>query len=208
MTLATIRTQIQTEIGGRTDQNTLIDDSINFAYEEIATTLEIKELQKTAYTTTVDEQYQYLLPSDCYAVFWVKNETDNDLLEEATMRQFDELDETDTGTPTKWARWGENSLFIFDSVPNDNDGDNYVIKIRYWIRVTRLSVDGDDHLLPNEFEHGVRLLAAANVHLSLNDLERSALRNQDYQRWLIRFETPRSIENKNAHKSRLHFPTR
>jgi len=203
MTLATIRTQIQTEIGGRTDQNTLIDDNINFAYEEIATTLEIKELQKTAYTTTVDEQYQYLLPSDCYAVFWVKDETNNDILEEVTMRQFDDLDESETGAaPTKWARWGENSIFIFDPVPDDNTP---VIKIRYWVRVTRLSADGDNHLLPNEFEHGIRLLAASNVHLALNDLERSALRTQDYQRWLIRFETPKSIENKNARKSRLHF---
>jgi len=206
MSYSTIRTQIQTELGGRTDHNTLINDQINFAYEEVTTTFEIKELQTTAYTTTASGQFKYLLPSDCFALYTVKDETNNTPLEEADMKSFDDLDETETGTPKKYAQFNT-ALYLFDSVPDDNSGSNYTIKIRYWKRVPRLSADNDNLLTPNEWEHGIRLLASAYTHFALNNLERAQFRMEDYKRWLVRFTQPKAVEKMKAHKGRIQFST-
>jgi hypothetical protein len=203
MTVATIRAQIVTEIGERTDFNDEIDDQINYAYDEIATTLEIKELQANTTQTTTDGTAEYALTST-YAIFSVSNQTNFKVLEESTMRDYDARDNTETGAPNKWAREA-NNLYVFAAVPDDNDGDNYTLLIRYWLRPDELTTDASNHIFPRELERGIRLLAGANTMLLLNDDQRYQVRIMEYQRWLQRYQTPRTAENINAHKARIRF---
>lgn len=201
MSLLTIRTQIETELGGRSDQTTMLNAQINFAIEELATMFPFLELAQSATTTTADTQFEYLLPTDLYALWSVKEETlRNGLLEQKDIKNFDMIDETVTGSPSNWAQWG-NSLILFNSVPDTNGGSQYLIRIRYWRMVSDLTAEGDNHLLPDSWERGIRLKATAFAMRILNMEEKADSRQQEFDRWLSRIKIPQSIakqESKNA----------
>jgi hypothetical protein len=200
MSLATIRTQIQTEIGGRTDVDTVIDDQVNFAVEEIAAMYPWLEFNQSATTPTADGQFEYLLPTDLFVLWSVKEETSlNRRLEQKEIFSFDDFDETKTGTPGNWSQWG-NSLIIFNAVPDDNDGSNYSLRIRYWKIPTDLSADGDEHLLASRLERGVRLKATAFTMNILNMEEKAQVREKEFSRWVQSLGLPKQ-ESKKQDKS-------
>lgn len=190
MSLLTIRNQIITEIGGRTDVNTVIDDQINFAAEEIGTMYPFFELNQTATTTTASGQFEYLLPADLFVLWTVRDATKlKRKLVYKDIQAFDEIDTTLTGQPYNWTQWNK-SLLLFNQVPDTNAGSHYSIRIRYWRYVPDLSADGDTHILPARVERGIRLKATAYTLRILNMEEKAGEREQEFDRWVSRMEMP------------------
>lgn len=206
MTLLQIRDDIITQIGGRTDLNDFIDDRINYALDELTTMYEFQELEGNATTTTSDAQSAYLLPTDLYVLWSVKEETKrNRPLERKDIRLgFDSVDETKTGVPTAYTTYNR-SLILFNMVPDDNAGSDYSIRIRYWKKQARLSNDSDAHVLPNHWERGVRLKAAAFVFGGLDMEEKQAAKQAEFDRWLQRQKLPQSVEDEKSKMARLNF---
>lgn len=201
MALIDIREQIRLETGGRTDIDAIIDDQVNFALQEFATMFEFDELWGNATTTTTSGVSHYLLPSDLYVLWLVKEETRlNRELEQKDIRLFDSVDETKTGLPHFFSQYNR-QLILFNMVPDDNAGSNYSIRIRYWKRHPQLAQDNDAMVLPYEWERGVRLKATAYTFTILDMDEKAAGKQQELDRWMSRIRLPmgdRQSKNKVA----------
>lgn len=206
MTLLTIRTDIITAIGGRSDISSLIDDQINYAVQELATMYEFIELEATATTTTTASQSAYLLPANLYVLWSVKEETRrNKPLELKDIRLgFDNVDETKTGVPSFYAQYNK-SLILFGMVPDNNAGSNYSIRIRYWKKHATMVNDSDALTLPLEWERGVRLKAQAFVFGMLDMEEKQKMKQDEFDRWLSRIKLPAGASKEKAKASRMNF---
>lgn len=200
-TLLAIRTQIITEIGGRTDVNTVINDQINYAIQELATMYEFPELQTSATCSTQAGQYQYLLPSDYYGLIGVYDETNDVELTHDNKWSFEMLDEseTDTNGPRSYATFNKR-LYVWNAVPADS---SITLRIDYWAKHGELSSDTDAVTLPREWYRGIRLKASSFVFQILDMDEKAAARQAEFDRWLSRIKLPRSKENESARASQM-----
>ena len=206
MTLLTIRTEIITAIGGRTDVSGLIDDQINFAVQELSSMFEFEELEANATTTTADAQSSYLLPSDLYVLWSVKEETKRNkpLLRKDVRLGFDNVDETKTGVPHLYSQYNR-ALLIFGQVPDTNAGSNYLLRIRYWQKPAVMANDSDNLILPQEWERGVRLKSAAFVFGLLDMNEKEGAKQQEFDRWLSRIKLPKGAAKEKAKAAGANF---
>jgi hypothetical protein len=201
MSLLTIRNQIITEIGGRDDLDDVIDDQVNYALQEISTMYNFEELETSSTMSCVDGEASYLMPSDLYVLWTVKDETDNNPLERKEYTTFDKMDETTTGTP-KWYATFNKSLILFNKVPDDS---TRTIRIRYWARHGTLADDADTITLPLEWERGVRLKSSCFVFGILDMDEKQAAKQAEFDRWLSRIQLPQAQDTKKNKTSRMNF---
>jgi len=205
MTLLSIRNEIITAIGGRTDITDLIDDQINYAVSELASMFAFDELHATKTMTTTASQFEYLLPSDLYILWGVKEETRrNKPLEYKDIRNFDNMDETQTGTPYFFSQFNK-SLILFGMVPDNNDGSNYLIRIRYWQKHAILVNDNDSLVTPKEWDRGIRLKAQAFVFGLLDMEEKQDRKQKEFDRWLGRIKLPGGARKEKAKAARMNF---
>jgi hypothetical protein len=120
----------------------------------------------------------------------VKEETTyNRLLIQKDYQEFEDTDETQTGTPSSWCLY-KNSVLLFNSVPDDNNGSDYSIRIRYWKLSTTMVNDEDLHDLPARMERGIRLKATAFTMGILNMEEKQMIKEKEFDRWLQRIDLP------------------
>jgi len=206
MTLATIRTETITAIGGRTDVNSLINDQINFAVSELATMYAFEELEGNVTTTTTAAQSAYVLPADLYVLWSVKEETrSNRSLDRKDIQLgFDSIDETKTGAPNFYSIYNK-QLILYGQVPDNNSGSNYLIRLRYWKRHATLASDNDALVLPVEWERGVRLKAQAFVFGLLDMEEKQAAKQAEFDRWVTRIKLPKGAGKEKAKRAGMNF---
>lgn len=205
MALSDIIEQIRTEIGGRTDLDSVIADQINFAIQETCTFHEFKELQISATAPTNEGQTEYLLPSDLYILHSVKEETVlNRRLIYKDYHSYDETDETITGVPRFYTE-RNNVLFIFGPAPDDNNGSNYLLKISYWKRHPNLVLSSDALLTPVEWERIIRLRATAYMFTVLDQDEKAAAKHAEADRTLGRIRLPIPTQKERAFSAGLNF---
>lgn len=202
MALSDIRTQIQKELGDRTDINSVIDDQINYAVYEIADTLKIEELRKEDAITPVDGTYEYTLPTDLYSIEQVYILPDQHVIEQKDIKRRDKVAVTTTGKLPRWWSRVNRTISIYNPTP---DGDTPTMTIRYMKLPTALSDDTDSHELSADMERGVRLLATSYVFGILNQEERAAAKMSEYGRWLYRKQTTFARDMDNASDSRLKY---
>ncbi len=205
MTLSTIRTEIRSNVK-RTDIDTIIDDQINAALSHIGTRWELPPLITTATTPTSDGVATYLLPSDLFAVLGVRENTvKKTKLEDSTVLEYQRRDRTATaGLPGKWAR-SNDLLYIFDQIPNDNDGSNYEIEVLYWKRHPQLTNDADRHLLTAEWESMIRLFATSLTFAKLNEFEKAKASLEMFNAYLEGRGTGKHTERSHAQDAFFNF---
>lgn len=200
MSLSTARTQIQIELGNRTDVNSLIDDQYNYAIQEIATMYEFPVLQLSATTPVVINEYSYLLPTLFYSVIGVYDETNDRELEHYNKWDFEQTDETQTGPiPANFAIYNA-LLYIWNKVP---DGTATTLRLDYWSKQGELVYDGDAHVLPYEWERGIRLKTSSFVHRVLDMDTKADQKEAEFDRWVSRIKTPKSQERKRARNAQV-----
>ncbi len=181
MTLLAIRTEIQ-EVSGRTDKDTIIDDCINAAAVHLGTRYKHPPLQMTSTMSTVDGDATYLLPDNCFSIFYVRESTTmKTVLEDATIEDYqkESRDSTYTGTPSKWARYNQ-LLYIFSPPPNGV----YEIEMNWWKRHPALSADADEHLYFTEWEQALRLMSAEYFFVKMNEHQKAATVRSAFDRYL------------------------
>jgi len=179
-TLSELRTEIFFHIGNRQDLSSYVDEKINIATLEVMLMVKPPEFYGTFDITTSDGTSAYdLSAEDIVAVLGVKNTTDKERLTRGTYQEFDEMDETSTGKPKKWFRYG-NEIVLYNKVPDDNDGDNYSITVRTFERPTVLTGDSDAFPLGLEWEEPVIFLAASKMLVLLNQKDAATLKKQEF----------------------------
>jgi hypothetical protein len=182
-TFSELQTEVQFQIGNRQDLNGFVQEKINIAILEVMMIAKPPEFFDTFDITTSDGVSAYDLSSgSVLAVLGVTNDDGANArkrLKRGTYQEFDEMDDTDTGTQLKWFRYG-NELIVYNRVPDDNDGDNYSLTVRTLERPTILSSDSSTFPLGLEWEEPVILLAAAKMFALLNQKDASALKKGEF----------------------------
>lgn len=208
MSLTTARTQMQIELGNRTDVNDLIDDQYNYAIQEISTMYEFPVLQLSATCPLVDGEYTYLLPSAFYSIIGVYDETSNIELDHQNKWDFEQTDETDTGPagPRIYAIYND-LLYLWAKVPDSDAESDVTMRLDYWSKSSEITTDAGTHLLPYEWERGIRLKQASFVFRILDMDAKADSREQEFDRWVSRIKTPKSQERKRARNAQM-VPTR
>ena len=205
MTLLTIRTQIITEIGGRTDLDSVIDDQVNYALQELTTMFEFEQLQGDSTTTTTADQAEYLLPTDLYVLWSVREESvKKGLLELKDWQTYRNVDTGTSGKPNWYTQYNR-KLILFNSVPDDNATDNYTIRILYWQTHAALSADADNVTTPAEWERGLRLKATSFMFTILDMDEKAAAKSAEFDRWVGRITIPRANAEAKQDTTRANF---
>ena len=169
MTLLAIRTELQSTVK-RTDMDTILDDQINAAIQHLSTRWKLPPLQMVSTVDTVDTEPSILLPSNCFAIFYIRENTSKKgLLKDAAWPEYLQSDRTGTGTPGRWTRYNQ-LLYVFGSVPNGV----YKLEMSWWKRHPLLTADADEHLLMIEWEEAIRLLATEYAFVKLNEHQKAA----------------------------------
>lgn len=129
-----IQTEVIARLGGRTDLAVRSTRWINDAYFELLMhpRFTFNELDKQATTSTINTLKSYDLPSDCWFILDVRDDTNNVKLRKGHWNQFDARSVT-YGEPTKYVRFGDS--IELDPCPDDA----YTLIIRYRKRPTELA---------------------------------------------------------------------
>lgn len=204
MSLSTARTQIQIELGNRTDVNNLIDDQYNYAVQEISTMYEFPVLQMSATCPLREDEYTYLLPGLFYSVIGVYDDTNDIEVDHLNKWDFEQTDETNTGPagPRNFALYN-NLLYLWNKVPDSTAASDVTMRLDYWAKSGEMTTDAGTHLLPYEWERGIRLKATAFVFRILDMDEKASMREQEFDRWVSRIKTPKSQERKRARNAQM-----
>jgi hypothetical protein len=200
-TLGTMRTKVKFECGNKSGIDTVMNDAINDAIIEIASTFQPQELLASASGSTANQTSSYSFSSvfsitDLLAIVGVRNTTDDYRMKRGSMLEFmmqrkSTSNASGFGRPNKWARQG-NNLILYSLIP---DSTARTVEVYYVQRPAELTADADVFPLNREWERPVALLAASYVWGSLNNVEKSALKDQQYQATVSRRDTPEEMED-------------
>ena len=200
-TLASARAHMKIAVGNRTDIDTVLNDHYNDAVQELCTMYSVKELEKSATTPTVADEWVYLLPADYYGVIGVYDEThDREIIQDPKWT-FETRSESETGEsgPRNYAIYNRR-LYLFNPIPSV---DTITIRIDYSARHAELVLDADAIDLPLDWERGLRLKALAFTFDTLDILDRAAAKHAEFDQWYTRKFTSKAREDQNARDSRI-----
>jgi len=183
-TFGEIKNEVQWHIRQRTDMVTFLELKINQAVLDVMLLVKPPEFFSTVTIATVAGTPNYDLEASAstLAVLGVNimntNFSSNDRrLERGHWDQFDAGDQDFTttgpnlGRPRKYFRY-EDEIIFYNKVPDDNDGNNYSIRVRTLLRPTVMTSDSDTFPLELEWEEPVALRAAQKLFTLTGDIER------------------------------------
>jgi hypothetical protein len=194
-----MRSRVLLELGNPQGRDTQIDQAINDAIIEIIQTFHPSEVTTTATASTVNTTNSYSFSTDfsatdVLAILGVRNNTDDYRLKRGSYLEFmTHSKDTTTGAfgrPNKWARQG-NNLILYSLIP----GAVYTIEMYYLQRPAELTADADTFPLNREWERPTVLLASSYAWATMNNVEKSQLKDGQYQASVVRRDTPEEIED-------------
>lgn len=151
LSLETIIEQVHLGLDKRTDEQADPDQAtglanivlwINHAYRHLSlpNVHEHPELCTTQAITLVQDDRQYALNTDLWAIKWVRHEERGRRLTPSTFEHMEDIRIT-SGIPGDWARFGRD-LFL-DRLPTSNEAGD-TLNVRYWKQPTAFTtVDTD-----------------------------------------------------------------
>lgn len=148
LTRAQLETDLKFRIGNRTDIDAQLTTAIQYAYDELTTSIRVPETQETAVLQTSDGVATVAVPDDFYAPVSIRNTTDGQRLKPITARQYDNLlDTTITAMPTSYMWWRNEITWI----PTP-DATVRIFQLRYLKRLAPLNVSTSLSALPREWD--------------------------------------------------------
>lgn len=183
-TFGEIKDEVQWHIRQRTDIETFVERKINQAVIDVMLLVKPPEFFSTVTVTTTAGTPNYDLESsaDTLAVIGVSItntniSSNNRRLHRGHWDQFDDADQDfsttgpNLGRPRRYFRY-EDEIIFYDKVPDDNDGNDYSIRVRTLQRPTVMTADSDTFPLEIEWEEPVTLRAAYKLFTLTGDIER------------------------------------
>lgn len=142
--------QIRFRMGNRMDIIAQLTEAVKFAYDELVTAIEVPENQETAVISLNTTEFQniYLLPTDLYVPYSIKNTNEGKPLKPLTPREYDAIKDTITRGEPKNYVWWRNELII--QPPNDTTVRT--LSLRYTKRLPALSAASSMSALPREWD--------------------------------------------------------
>lgn len=184
MQLSDMRTRLRRMVGSpsTTDaSNDDLDEFINSAYRDIAGRYRFHRVRKLCQFNTVDGTERYGLPTDCEAVFRVRDVTNGTKLRKRGDRFAATLeasaDEVE-GKPTDYVV--QKDWLLFHPTPDDE----YVIEVFYKAGITDLDADTDEPVLPESWAEGILKLARHKFYDDRGDIPKATYTLANYNSWL------------------------
>lgn len=165
--LLTLANDVNYTVGN--DPNLLSEAKIwvDRAYRYLATIVELPEMQATTSQVLVVATNSYALPSDFFSVYSLRNSTDQTVLRQVTLPEFDNLNTTTQANPEIYALDHQN--FYLWPTPDETD----TLQLRYRKSPVALTADTDEHVLDEVWNQPLVLLACAFGFDYRNELERA-----------------------------------
>lgn len=182
-TLTSLKTEVQLEIGQRTDLTTQLEAAINRAIIEVVMLVLPPEQFTTFDITGVQDQANYDIKTThrTLAIIGVINNDANGprkRLKRGHWREFDEMDTSGTdaqGVPNSWFRYG-NEIFLYNRIPEGSED----ITVRILQRPAALTTGSSAFPLGLEWEDPVIARASFKMLTLLGMRDRATLKNEEF----------------------------
>lgn len=206
MELSTMRTRLRRAVGSPSTTDAAdadLDEFINSAYRDIAGRFRFHRVRKLCQFNTVDGTERYGLPTDCEAVFRVRDVTNGVKIKKRGDRFAATLEGSDdevSGKPTDYVV--QKDWLLLHPTPDDV----YVIEVFYKAGITDLSADADEPILPEGWHDGIIKLARHKFYDDRGDIPKATYALANYNSWLST-KTIEVDEEKRDIDSGVEIPT-
>lgn len=171
MTLADLRTDVESALGARGFTDPQLDRWINAAYYAIAGGVDLKEMDASFAVTGIVGTFSYTGPTDSIAWLLVFDSTNDEVLERIDLNDFYRRARSTNAQSRYWSRQGDNLLL--DPPPDATDAFSLIYKKS----PTVLSGVGDVTLLPAMWDQAIFLLSVAYGQLTVGEENRATFWN-------------------------------
>jgi len=177
MTLGEILTELRANLGGvSTDA---ITDSrmttwVNNCQIELLSAFQFFQNEKKVTTTMVVDQAEYQLPTDCLAIYDLRDNTIKRKIRRTHYRKIDNIDYTVSGDPTHYIRFGGYMQLV--PVPDSAN----TLMLRYCVTPTAMSESSDTPTVPVPWHEALLLGAETRGWKALGEYKRAAIVKNEY----------------------------
>lgn len=168
MSLDDYRTDLQSALGDRGLQNDRLDRWINFAYLDLAGSVDFEVLEEDETVATVASTQTIDAPDNAMVVKLIRDTTNDNLLGWVPKGELFRRSASVEGRPTNWTRHG--SLIYLHPIPDDAF-DLFVV---FKTSPTLFASEADVSVLPDIWDPAIFLLSVHHGLQALGDEQRSA----------------------------------
>lgn len=177
LTLAEMRNEVKLLLGNRSTSeipNSRYDLWINLAEIEIVSAFQFFQTEKSYSFNLVTGVREYPLPSDCLAVYDLRDNTLKRKIYRSHYRRFDRTDVEASGDPTHYIRFG-NSIFFNFKPSSTNE-----IELRYCRIIDKMVNDTDVPTIPAPWHECLILGAEFRGWRALGEYDRMVVVKNEY----------------------------
>ena len=176
--LSEIRAEVKRRIGNVTQVD--VDDDrydlwINLAYLDMAGTYAFPQLKQLSEATLQTNDRLVSLPSDLFAIYSVRDATNNKKVTKASDIVFDNLDLTSTGAYLEHYQRVGNMLELYPKLSANCD-----VLIRYCRNFTLLTDDDHEPAFNINYHEGLMMLATAKGLRALFEYKKAMAEKNEY----------------------------
>lgn len=176
MTLAEMRAEVKSRLGNVTSVDvgdTRYDLWIDMAYKDLCGSYQFPQVKALATAACLANDRLVSLPSDCFAIYSVRDDTNNRKLVKASDIVLDNLTLSQTGTAKHYNRVG-NMIEIYPKL-----SANTTIMIRYCKKLDTMDDDTDEPAISDTYDEAIIMLAVAKGLSALFEFKKAdAVRNE------------------------------
>ena len=161
---------------------------LNNAQKELAYAFPYFQNADKVTTPMVIAQSSYALPSNCVAIYSIRDITLKRKIMRSSFRKFDNIDALQSGNPTHYCRFG--NQFELTPVPSAANS----MLLRFGKSITSMSNPTDEPTLPDPWHEVILLGAEARAWRALRMLDQMAIVKNEYLQLLRSREPEWEIE--------------
>jgi hypothetical protein len=177
MTLAELLTELRSNLGN-VSTDAISDDRLtlwlNNCQIELLSAFQFFQNEKKVTTTMVVDQAEYQLPSDCLAIYDLRDNTVKRKIRRTHYRKIDNVDYTISGDPTHYIRFGNYIQLI--PVPDSAN----TMMLRYCVTPIAMSGSSDTPTVPVPWHEALLLGAEVRGWRALGEYKRAAIAKNEY----------------------------
>lgn len=147
---------------------------LNNAETELASAFQFFSTEKRATASMSVGQTEYSLPTDCIAIYDLRDNTEKRKIRRAHYRKFDNIDVSVTGDPSHYIRYG-NYLVLYPTPDATN-----TMQLRYCKTLTAMSTSTSTPTLPAPWHECILLGAEYRGWRAVGEYKRAALAKNEY----------------------------
>lgn len=156
---------------------------INLAQKELAYAFPFFQNAEKKTFSMVVSQAEYALPSDCVAIYSLRDTTLKRKISRSSFRKFDNIDVAQSGDPTHYIRFG--NFIELTPVPDSANGG----LLRYGKTISSMTDRSDVPTLPDPWHEVILLGAEYRAWRALKEMQQMAIVKNEYLQ-LLRSREP------------------